>query len=90
MSTNSSPPTRRSVLKIAAAGGVLGLITSASSSIVNPARAAGIAADNAARRPIPEHQYGPTGVVHEVQWPRRPRLVELILSFVFVPEAIEA
>ena len=38
MSTNSSPPTRRSVLKIAAAGGALGLITSASSSIVNPAR----------------------------------------------------
>src|SRR6516225_247030 len=48
MSTNSSPPTRRSVLKIAAAGGALGLVTSASSSIVNPARAAGIAADNAA------------------------------------------
>jgi hypothetical protein len=43
MSTNSSPPTRRSVLKIAAAGGALGLITSASSSFVNPARAAGIA-----------------------------------------------
>jgi hypothetical protein len=38
MSTNSPPPTRRSVLKIAAAGGALGLITSASSSIVNPAR----------------------------------------------------
>ena len=43
MSTNSSPPTRHSVLKIAAPGGALGLITSASSSIVNPARAAGIA-----------------------------------------------
>jgi len=50
MSTNSSPPTRRSVLKIAATGGALGLIASASSSIVSPARAAGIAADNAIRR----------------------------------------
>jgi hypothetical protein len=50
MSTNSSPPTRRSVLKIAAAGGALGLTTSASSSIVNPARAVGIAADNAIHR----------------------------------------
>ena len=49
MSTNSSPPTRRSVLKTAAAGGALGLLTSASSSIVDPARAAGIAADNAIR-----------------------------------------
>src|SRR5262245_21844498 len=43
MFTNSSPPTRRSVLKIAAAGGALGSITSASSSIVNSARAAGTA-----------------------------------------------
>jgi len=38
MSTNSSPPTRRSVLKIAATGGALGLIASASSSIVSRAR----------------------------------------------------
>ena len=49
MSTNSPPPTRRSVLKIAAASGALGLITSASSSIINTARAAGIAADNEIR-----------------------------------------
>ena len=49
MSTNSSPPTRRSVLKTAAAGGALGLLTSASSSIVNSARAKGIAADSAIR-----------------------------------------
>src|SRR5215472_2076707 len=29
----------------------------------------------------------PSGVAHEVQWPHRPRPVELMLEFVFVREA---
>ena len=37
-----------------------------------------------------EHQHGPTGIAHELQRPRRPRLVELILEFVFMRESIEA
>ena len=39
---------------------------------------------------ILEHQHGPTGVAHEVQRPRRPCPVELILQLVFVREAIES
>jgi metallophosphoesterase superfamily enzyme len=39
---------------------------------------------------IVEHQHGSTGVAHELQRPHRPGLVEFILQFVFVREAVEA
>src|SRR5262249_38567543 len=39
---------------------------------------------------ILEHQHGPSGIADEVQRPRRPRPVELVLQFEFMGKTIEA